>query len=398
MNLNYIKTPQKFVQPDLFSSENFIYANLDAEFPLFFDTLVHWQFNENLFYLVSKDLSHLIVSGYGVHLSKKSERLIIKDNKKCIYELPFFRLKTVAIMSKGIGISSDLIEEFSKAQINLSFHDFSAKPHSLLQSLCFSQHADLKRRQILAQNSKTGISFMAAVVCGKISNQAAVLKYCVKNIKPDKNINIHKLQTAKEACAQMQQCYNQCLALSRNISDIFEARQKFMGYEGTAARIYWNAISAIISEKIEFSGRQTKPLPKDAVNTLLNYGYGILYSKIWSAAIIAGLDPYVGFLHTDQSGKPALIFDLIEEFRAPIVDRAVIAFIMLNRNIQITQNLLDIKTREKFSEKIIEQLTSAQYYEGQKVMVSDIILSQARKLVAFIEERQKEYSTFSFKW
>jgi CRISPR-associated protein Cas1 len=351
-----------------------------------------------MFYIVSKDLSYLLISGYGVRLSKKSARLVIKDNKKCVYEVPFFRLKTVAIMSRGIGLSSDLIEQFSDAQINLSFHDYTGKPYALLQSLCFSQHAGLKYKQILAQASKDGISFMANAVCGKISNQSSVLKYCVKNVKPSDSVNLLKLQTANRACKQMQECYNQCAMIPLTVNDSGEARQRLIGFEGTAARIYWNAVSQIISEKIEFSGRDSKNIHYDAVNTLLNYGYGILYSRVWSAAISAGLDPYISFLHVEQSGKPALIFDLIEEFRAPIVDRTVIAFIMLNRNIKITQNLLDLQTKKKFSGKILDRLSSSEYYEGQKVMISDIILLQARKLAGFLEGRYKEYKTFSFKW
>ena len=151
-----------------------------------------------------------------------------------------------------------------------------------------------------------------------------------------------------------------------------------------------------MAEKTDFEGRQQK-VPTDAVNTLLNYGYGILYSQIWSAIILAGLDPYIGFLHTEQTGKPSLVFDLIEEFRAPIVDRTVIAFVMLNRNIKIEQGLLTVETRQAFSEKIIDRLSSTETYEGKKFEISDIILLQARKLINSITNKE-EYTPFSFKW
>ncbi len=105
MCLDYLKESQKLIQPTLFSQEE-IYVCFDS--PLFFDTLIHWQFNENIWFLTSKDLSYLMVSGFGVSLSKHSERLlIIKDQKKVVYEIPFFRLKNIAILSKGVGLSSD---------------------------------------------------------------------------------------------------------------------------------------------------------------------------------------------------------------------------------------------------------------------------------------------------
>jgi CRISPR-associated protein Cas1 len=399
MQLDYIRNPQLLIQQDLFEPAS-VYTKIDI--PLFFDTLIRWQFNENIWYLASQDLSYLLVSGYGVKLSKKSERLVIKENSKSVYELPFFRLKNVAVLSKGVGLSSDLIQEFSEADIALSFHDFSGKPIALLQSIDAPYHADLKRKQIFFQNSKAGISLIADIVAGKIANQIALLKYAVKNLQPDTSINQLKLQTVANACRQMETNIAQCKKIYSLLLDkdfIFdEIRSQLMGYEGTSARIYWQAISVLLSSKLEFAGRLTKKIPKDAVNPLLNYGYGILYAKIWSAIILAGLDPYLGFLHTEQSGKPSLVFDLIEEFRAPIVDRTVIAFIMLNRNITITNGLLDLDTRQKFSEKILETLTCAQYYEGQKIMFSDIILSQARKIVAVLEGRAKQYDAFKLKW
>ena len=109
MQPEYIRQPNKYIQQELFTTEDSIYYSLD--FPLFFETVIKWQFNENISFLVSKDFSYLLVSGFGVRLSKKSERLQIKENKKIILELPFFRIHTVAIFSKGVSVSSDLLEK-----------------------------------------------------------------------------------------------------------------------------------------------------------------------------------------------------------------------------------------------------------------------------------------------
>jgi CRISPR-associated protein Cas1 len=394
MNSDYIQMPQKIIQPDLFLSQDSIYAYIDP--PLFQETLIRWQFSENIFYLVSKDLSYLLVSGYGVKLSKKSERLVIKEGTKSVYELPFFRLKNVAIMSKGVGFSSDLIENFTKNEIVLSFHDFSAKPYALIQSVKDLTHTNIKRKQILAQDNVISIDISKQIVAGKISNQIALLKYASKNLKADNPVHMPKITAVKNACSKIQKLLDEVINVSLEIN-ASDARYIFMGYEGTSARLYWSAFASLISDKVDFLGRQSN-IPKDVVNTLLNYGYGILYSKIWSSLIIAGLDPYLGFLHSEQSGKPSLVFDMIEEFRAPIIDRTVLSYIMLNRPIKIEHGLLNLETRHAFSEKILERLTSAEYYEGRKIMFSDIILSQAQKLVAFLENRTSKYVAFSFKW
>ena len=75
-----------------------------------------------------------------------------------------------------------------------------------------------------------------------------------------------------------------------------------MGTEGTAGRLYWEGVKEIISHRVEFLGREHRGA-QDAVNSLLNYGYGILYSQVWGAVLNAGLEPFAGFLHVDRPGN-----------------------------------------------------------------------------------------------
>ncbi len=393
MEQDYIIRPQKYVQQELFDDKNTEYY---SEIPLFFDTFVNWQFNENLSFLVSKDFSYLFVSGFGVRLSKKSERLQIKEENKVVFELPFFKLQTVAIFSKGVGLSSDLIEEFIKNGISLSFHDYSGKPYAMLNSIYSSNNTLLKRKQMKIKDSVEENNLIIKMISGKIFNQISLLKYATKNLTTDTEQNILKINTTKNAIEQMTDNIGKILQLKDN-SDIQETKTKIMGYEGTCARIYWDTISILLVNKIKFLGRDHK-IPTDMVNTLLNYGYGILYSQIWKAIILSGLDPYIGLLHTEQKGKPSLVFDLIEEFRAPIVDRAVISFIMSNRNIKIEQGFLSLSTRKSFSKKIIDRLSSRESYMGKKYKICDIILMQARKVVDYILQTNLNYKSFSFKW
>ena len=390
----YIKEPKGYIQPELFSEEEISYSGFDM--PIFFKTLIRWQFNENLYFLASPDFSYLMVSGFGVSLSKKSERLIIKNQNKSVYEVPFFRIKNIAIMSKGVGLSSDLVEYCCKYSIAISFHDFSAKPIALLQSMYAPAHGKLKYRQIQAKTTLKGINLISRIICGKIANQTAVLKYAVKNIDPQ-GPHAERLSAVQTACENMHSYAEKCLKFNQK-DDIETLRTRLMGYEGTSARMYWKAVGTILEDKVVFSGRDYKKIPNDAVNALLNYGYGILYSKIWSSVILAGLDPYVGFLHSDESGNPALVFDLIEEFRAPLIDRLVISFIMLNRPIKIEQGFLTMETRHIFSQKLLERLSSHEYYEGEKIMVNDIILAQARRITAYLEDKNTYYKPFAYKW
>jgi len=71
----------------------------------------------------------------------------------------------------------------------------------------------------------------------------------------------------------------------------------------------------------------------DPLNAAFNYGYGVLYGQVERALVLAGLDPYAGFIHVDRPGKPSLTLDLIEEFRAPVVDRTILG--MVNRGVAV---------------------------------------------------------------
>src|SRR5690606_10768049 len=80
---------------------------------------------------------------------------------------------------------------------------------------------------------------------------------------------------------------------------------RLQGLEGSATAHYFNSFPYLLNEPHLFQGRTRRP-PRDPVNALLSYGYTILLSQITSAICTVGLDPYVGYLHRSQYGKPAL--------------------------------------------------------------------------------------------
>lgn len=105
------------------------------------------------------------------------------------------------------------------------------------------------------------------------------------------------------------------------------------GIEGLAAREYFAYWPQILGKGWQFSGRNRRP-PRDPVNALLSFAYGLLRVQVTAAAHIAGLDPYIGYLHEVHHGQPALVLDLMEEFRPLIADSVVLAVIN-NREIQL---------------------------------------------------------------
>jgi len=99
-----------------------------------------------------------------------------------------------------------------------------------------------------------------------------------------------------------------------------------LGLEGAGAAFYFSAFGKLLKQDLGFQGRRKRP-PTDPVNALLSYGYTLLMHNLMSAINIVGLDPYVGYLHSSQYGKPALALDLMEEFRPVIVDSVVLTLV-----------------------------------------------------------------------
>lgn len=339
----------------------------------------------------SDDTSQLILSGYGLFLGKKSERLIVRKGKDVIYQFPFFRLHEVIIASRGVSISSDLLEEACTRGMRISLLDSTGKPYAMLTSPMLTATVHARREQMLALSDSRGLTFARAVVGGKLRNQERLLRYFGKYLKqtdPERFVAIDRVANALRAQA----------AKARQVrgEHLDDARQTLMGIEGSVGRQYWDAVRIILSERVEFMGREHRGAT-DAVNACLNYGYGILYSQVWGAVINAGLEPFAGFLHVDRPGKPSLVLDLTEEFRQPVVDRAVIAHVNLGETLRIEQGFLDLDTRRAIGDKVMARLTTTETYRGKQYQVRSIIQMQARRLAGFLRGAG-EYKPFAFKW
>ena len=133
------------------------------------------------------------------------------------------------------------------------------------------------------------------------------------------------------------------------------------------------------------------------MNSALNYGYGILYSQVSAAIVNAGLELFAGFLHVDRSGKPALVLDLVEEFRAPVVDRPVLAILNQGIPLETDTHGLTSATRRLIADRILARLSTSVPYEGKRWPVSTIIQNQARHLAVAVRG-ERTYRSFSSRW
>jgi len=95
------------------------------------------------------------------------------------------------------------------------------------------------------------------------------------------------------------------------------------GYEGAAAAKYFPLFASLLKDPMGFKSRKRQP-PPDPVNSMLSFGYTLLFYNVFALIRSHGLHPYIGFFHGTRPGHPALASDLVEEFRAPIVESLVL--------------------------------------------------------------------------
>jgi len=335
----------------------------------------------------------LIVEGQGTFLRKHQGRLRVTREQKTVAEVPLLHVEQVIIMDSGVAISSDVVRACCEEGIPIHFLRRSGQAIAGLYSAGLVGTVRTRRAQLRAYEQTTGVTLARAFIAGKLENQANLLRYMAKYRKeasPDLYTEMMLVAVEmRDFLSQLEQL---------KAATISEIREQMLSIEGRAAHQYWQTIARLIPPELEWPGRETQGAT-DPFNSALNYGYGILYCQIEQALILAGLDCYGGFLHTDRPGKPSLVLDCIEEFRQTIVDRTVISFV--NKHIPLEQDenhRLTEATRRKLAEKILERLSGSEPYEGKRQALRFILQSQARHLALFLREERPQYEAFVAGW
>lgn len=164
------------------------------------------------------------------------------------------------------------------------------------------------------------------------------------------------------------------------------------GVEGIAAKEYFAALRDVLPGELSFGSRARRPAP-DAVNALLNLGYTLVGHELWTALETCGLDPYLGFFHAEKHGRPALALDLLEEFRAPLVDRLALSLFntraLQNRDFDFQGG--EARLRPTSLKKFLaayERAVNAPFADrrtGEATTFRRLFLTQARRVVHLLE-------------
>jgi CRISPR-associated protein Cas1 len=252
----------------------------------------------------------LVINTYGAYLRKSGNCFLVKRDEKS-FEVAVGKVNSILITTAAY-ITTDAIKLAVDNNIDIVFLDAHGDPYGRVWHPKLGSTTLIRRRQLEIYESLDGLNLAKEWGLKKLDNQIELLVR-LKKAREEKREELENyIREIEHSREQM-----------RRLRGTIDARrQDMLGMEGKASRGYFEALSAIMPERYRFAGRSRNPA-KDEFNALLNYGYGMLYSLVEKACIIAGLDPYVGFLHTDSYNKKSLVFDIIEMFRI-YVDETVV--------------------------------------------------------------------------
>lgn len=338
-------------------------------------------------------IQEIFADVFGSHIGKHSERLMLTKGQSVLYQAPLMHLERVIIASKGVSISADAIAACCEQGIPIFFLSSIGEPYASLHAAGLGGTVLTRRAQLSAYHDGRGSAIGLAIADAKINNQAATLKYVAKSRK-DTHPDIYdflrdaSLETATQADK---------LARLKGM-ELDDLRARLMAFEANAALHYWSALRVVVPEMYGWTERTTRGAT-DPVNSLLNYGYGVLRTRVEYALHLAGLDSFAGFIHADRPGKPSLTLDMMEEFRSVAVDRLVIGLVNRRYTVEMTeQGHLQDDVKRSFAGKMKEHLQATVRYHGDRLPISIVIQKQARRLAAFLRGETEAYLPYRAEW
>ncbi|MCB0737847.1 MAG: CRISPR-associated endonuclease Cas1 [Bacteroidetes bacterium] len=251
----------------------------------------------------------LFVNSYGAYVHVKEEMFEIKTKQEASKELKINHLTaqkvTSIIMSKGTALSTDAVALALKHNIDIIIVERDGQPIGRFWHSKLGSTTKIRKRQLEASLNNVGLHWTKKWLSQKLENQCDFLHDLKKH-----RSNLVPLITEKiDAILSLKSKIENCQA-----NTVKQVEEQMRGFEGSAGRHYFGAIANVMPKEFAFDGRSFRPA-KDAFNALLNYAYGVLYSKTERAVMLAGLDPYVGFMHRDDYNHLSLVYDFIEPYR-----------------------------------------------------------------------------------
>lgn len=329
---------------------------------------------------------YINTKGAYVHIKDQMFEIKIKQENNEIVKHHFSANKVQSIvLSEGIALSTDAVKLAMTNNIDIVFVEWDGRPigrvwHSKLGSTTL-----IRKKQLEASLNQKGLKATKEWISTKIDNEIEFIKWLKKHRTQEAEYlddKITKMQALNISVSQLEADTTQ------------EIAETIRGLEGTSGRLFFETLSYVIPKQYQFTGRSSRPA-KDQFNAFLNYAFGILYSKIEKSLILAGLDPYVGYLHRDDYNQLSFVFDFIEPYRIFAVEVVFKLFSAKKVNKAHTDEITNGVTLNKEGKVLLVNAYNsfmddeAIRYKGRNQTRNNIILADARRYAnSLIEDKE----------
>ena len=260
-------------------------------------------------------LNTLYITSGNRYLSLDGENVVVLEKQQEIGRIPLHNLQ--AIVTFGYtGASPALMGACAQRNIELSFMSGNGRFLARVTGEVKGNVTLRKQQYRVSDDREKSIKIARNFILGKVYNSRWVLERAGRDY-------------AMRLDAELIRKKSLYLAQSMKNIRMCENNEELLGLEGEAASVYFSVFDELILQQKKdfyFHGRNKRP-PLDNVNAMLSFAYSLLASMCGSALESVGLDPYVGFFHTDRPGRMSLALDLMEEFRSIMADRFVLTLI-----------------------------------------------------------------------
>lgn len=335
------------------------------------------------------EASGLLVNKPGMFIGLTSRGVTVSKKGKVVAQHHPDNLSQIVITGQGVSMSSNLVGFCLNRKIPIDFFDHQGTHLGSVISSKYMQHTLWARQAGADTIQKNTIAL--SIIEGKIKNQHALLKYFNKYHKT----HYPQLQPKMEQMEKVVDDFKTWKKHAKPADEDF--MQKLVGHEAQVAIRYWDYIRELFSDdNVNFEQREHHGAT-DLVNSMLNYGYAILYVRAWQALLAAKLNPFESLIHVRQEGKPTLVYDFVEIFRSQVVDRVVISLIQKGQDLEVRNGLLTDSTRQLLVKSIMERLARYEKYQGEEMKMEGIILRQANLLAKAFDGTDK-FKPYVAKW
>jgi CRISPR-associated protein Cas1 len=265
--------------------------------------------------MMKKLLNTLYVTTPESYLSLDGETVVVLNEEKALGKVPLHNLEGIVSFGRT-GASPAIMGECAKRSISLCFMSPNGRFLARVSGKVYGNVTLRKEQYRMSDNPIVSNKIARNFIVGKVFNSRWVIERATRD--HPYSINLTKLKSVSSRLQNLLLLIKDC-----------DSNDQLRGYEGEAASLYFSVLNELVLQQkdhFSFNGRNKRP-PMDRLNALLSFVYTMLAYHTASALESVGLDPYVGFLHTDRPGRISLALDLMEEFRPIMADRFVLSLI-----------------------------------------------------------------------